>query len=85
MDTLGTKNIHKRTYRGALVPRNALRPGLLLVSYYKGVRRDAEVIEGPDGALLIRTGGEDYTSLSAAARAICQSETNGWNFWRLAE
>ncbi len=70
---------------GQFVPRDALRPGLKLVSQYRGMRHEAEVIEVAEGKLLVRTGGKEYPSLSSAARSITGHRINGWRFWRLAD
>ena len=84
----GTRKVRRRgirRYRGELVPRDSLRPGLRLMTHYHGDRCDAEIVEGSDGKLLVRVAGLEYRSLTAAAQAITGSATNGWTFWRLAD
>ena len=57
--------------------------GVTLHSTYKNKSYSAVVVavNPSTGKVAVRMGKDDYTTLSAAARQITNTEVNGWIFW----
>jgi hypothetical protein len=69
-------------------PARELPPtGTQLSGRYRGQEFVAEVVaaEGGEGARALEFQGSQYTSLSAAAKAISGNSVNGWRFWKVVE
>jgi len=60
-----------------------LGEGTKLVARYKGKDYRAEVVKLEDGTFKIRHQRKDYSSPSAAGKAITGGAVNGWKFWSL--
>ena len=64
----------------------SLAPGTLLVARHKGEEHWAQVVAGPEGKARYRLAdGREFTSPSAAGKAVTGTACNGWRFWGVAE
>jgi len=64
---------------GSLIGGRHLPDGTKLRSKYKGGEYEAEIRSGK----LIGEGGKEFTSASAAARAVTKNNVNGLSFWEV--
>ena len=68
------------------IPRELPPVGTTMTATYKGQAHTAEMVEAEVPARrAVKYGGQVFTSLSAAAKAVTGHSANGWVFWRAAE
>ena len=67
----------------AITNRGAVRPGVELVSTYKGGDHRAQVAE--DGYIVLADGGRFRSLSGAAASTAGVTAMNGWAFWTLVD
>ena len=61
--------------------KSAIEAGLTLVAKYKGEQYTCEVVESGERLHYVLPDGREFTSPSAAGKAITGTATNGYRFW----